>query len=249
MDAATFAVEAETEAGHWWFVGRRRLFGRMIARFGPSPTGRVLDIGTSTGTNLRLLRDEHFVNVVGLDNSDIAIRYCAEKGLGRVEKGDIGALPFADASFDFVLATDVIEHVDDDLAALREIHRVLKPGGRVLISVPAFPSLWGLQDRVAQHKRRYRARPLLARIASARLRRLEHFHFNFILFVPIWVARRVLDLFKVQLASEAEVNSPALNAFFTKLFACDVDLAPRLRPPFGVSLLVVAERPGEDVRD
>lgn len=149
MDIATYAVEAEVEATHWWFVGRRRLFGAELAKSGIKPTDRVLDIGTGTGANLRLLRSLGLAAVRGLDSSDEAIGYCVSKGLGAVQKGDICALPFADESFDFVLATDVIEHVDDDPAAAREIARVLAPGGIALISVPAFPSLWGLQDRQA----------------------------------------------------------------------------------------------------
>jgi ubiquinone/menaquinone biosynthesis C-methylase UbiE len=91
-----------------------------------------------------MLSDLGFKHVTGVDMSDDAIRFCAEKGLGHVEK-----LPFDNVSFDVVLATDIIEHVDDDNRALAEIARVLRPGGKVLITVPAFQALWGLQDEVA----------------------------------------------------------------------------------------------------
>ncbi|MBV9406438.1 MAG: class I SAM-dependent methyltransferase, partial [Acidobacteriaceae bacterium] len=146
MDAANFAVEAEVERTHWWFSGRRRLFARELLAAGVNPNARILDAGTGTGANLRMLRDLKLEYVTGLDSNELAIHFCASKGLGNVQIGDICAMPFESGTFDLVLATDVIEHVDDDRAALEEIARVLKQGGKVLMSVPAFPSLWGLQD-------------------------------------------------------------------------------------------------------
>ena len=151
MDAAAYAVEAEIEKVHWWFVVRRRLFARIIKELGVDSNSAVLDIGTGTGSNLRLLADLGIRRVTGLDFSDIAINFCKAKGLGSVQKGDVCQLPFADKSFDFVIASDIIEHVDDDRRALREIARVLADGGSALITVPAFPALWGLQDEIAMH--------------------------------------------------------------------------------------------------
>lgn len=242
MDAATYAVEAEIEKTHWWFVGRRRLFAREIARLNLRPDAKILDIGTSTGTNLRMLRELGFTNVTGLDASDEAIRFCREKGLGFVQKGDVTALPFADASFDLVLATDIIEHVDDDAQALKEIRRVARPGGFVLITVPAFRSLWGTQDDVAHHKRRYRKPELTGRIAQAGLSAQRVYHFNFLLFVPIWLARQIIRMARISLASENDVNAPGLNGVLTAVFEVDCRLSAVIRPPFGVSILTLAER-------
>nr|MCH9674054.1 class I SAM-dependent methyltransferase [Gammaproteobacteria bacterium] len=146
------------------------------------------------------------------------------------------------ASFELVLATDIIEHVNEDADALREIWRVLAPGGRVLITVPAFESLWGLQDERSAHVRRYRMKPLLQRVESSGLEPLTHYYFNYLLFVPIWLARRAIDLFKVNLDSENEVNSPALNRLLSAIFRLDVSTARLVRPPFGVSALVVAKK-------
>ena len=242
MDIATYAVEAEVEATHWWFVGRRRLFGAELAKSGIKPTDRVLDIGTGTGANLRLLRGLGLGAVCGLDSSDEAIGYCVSKGLGSVQKGDICALPFPDESFDFVLATDVIEHVDDDAAAAREIARVLAPGGMALISVPAFQSLWGLQDRQAFHKRRYRMGPLLSLLQKAGLSPQRHYHFNYLLFAPIYLARRVIDLLRIELKSENQINSRLLNRILSIVFLFDINTAPTIRPPFGVSILVMGKK-------
>jgi SAM-dependent methyltransferase len=242
MDAATFAVEAEAEATHWWFVGRRLLFAAELKQAGVTGTDRVLDIGTGTGANLRMLRDLGFGDVTGLDTSDVAISYCASKGLGTVRKGDICALPFADGSFDAVLATDVLEHVDDDEMAAREIARVLAPGGRVLITVPAFQSLWGLQDRQAFHKRRYRINQLLQVLGSAHLMPARSYYFNYLLFIPIYVSRRVIDSLQIDLKSEGQVNTPLINRVLLAIFRLDVRTAAVIKPPFGVSILVMAAK-------
>lgn len=243
VDLETYAVEAAVEANHWWFVGRRDLFGRVVAEFVPSRSAPVLDVGTSTGTNLRLLGSLGYENVQGVDCSDEAIRFCAEKGLGRVWLGHAYELPFPENSFRFVFATDVIEHLDDDVRALREIQRVLVPGGKVLITVPAFQNLWGLQDERAGHKRRYQRDELLARVREAGLCVVRLHYFNYILFVAIFVARRAMRRIRPTIHSENEINTPLLNRLLTSVFRLDVRTAPRLRPPFGVSLLVVAEKP------
>jgi len=241
MDRATYAIEAEVEATHWWFTERRWLFGRLIDGFSLPRDARILDIGTSTGTNLRMLRERGFTRAEGLDASEEAVRWCAEKGYGKVTQGDVCALPFADETFDCVLATDIIEHVDDDAAALRDIRRVLKPGGRVLITVPAFMALWGLQDEVGQHKRRYRARELRARAEAAGLRTLARFYFNYLLFLPILCVRSVVRLFNIRrLQNENQLNSPLLNRILQVIFRIDVWSARVLHPPFGVSFLLVA---------
>jgi SAM-dependent methyltransferase len=243
MEIPTYAAEAAIEADHWWFVGRRGLFAALLKGFPLPPDAAILDVGTGTGANLRLLRDLGFARVVGVDFSAEAIRFCAEKGLGSVQPGDVCALPFADRRFDLVFATDVIEHVEDDLAALREIRRVLRPGGHLLLTVPAFPILWGLQDEVSHHRRRYRLPLLVARLRAAGFAPQRYFYFNYLLFLPILAARRLMRLLQIRLASEGELNAKWLNRALTSLFRLDVKTAPWLRPPFGASALVVATRP------
>ena len=248
MEQSTYAVESRVEASHWWFTERRRLFSRLIAGLHLPADGPILDIGTSTGTNLRMLRDLGFSRVEGVDTSTESVRWCESKGLGHVTLGDVCNLPFEDASFEMVLATDIIEHVDDDATAIREIRRVLKPGGFVLVTVPAFMSLWGLQDDVSHHKRRYLAEQVLSRVTGAGLVVLQSFYFNYLLFVPIWLGRKIIRLFGVKLKSEAEVNTSWLNGIMKLIFRLDVATAPFLKPSFGVSYLVVA-RPRDSTED
>jgi SAM-dependent methyltransferase len=241
MDLRTYAVEDAIEADHWWFVARRQLFRERIAALGLPRSAPVLDIGTSTGTNLRLLAKMDFANVRGLDQSEAAIEYCRRKGF-TVAQGDVCALPFADAAFDLVLATDIIEHVDDDALAAREIARVLRPGGHALVTVPTFQSLWGLQDDVSQHRRRYRLGQLVEVLSAAGLAVEDAHYFNYLLFAPIWMARQVLRRLPVRPDSENQVNTPLINRVLTQVFTLDIRTAGKVRPPFGVSALAIARR-------
>lgn len=242
MDFATYEVEAQVEATHWWFVGRRKLFRSIVENIGIASSDAILDIGTSTGTNLRMLREAGFDNVRGLDLHEEAIRWCADKGLGHVDKGDICDIPSANNAYDLVLATDIIEHVDDDMAALREITRVLKPGARAIVTVPAFQSLWGLQDTVSQHKRRYRKQELIDKLCQVGLVADECFYFNYLLFFPIWFARKLIRLLGLKLSSENELNSLLINKILSFVFTFDIVTARKINPPFGVSVLVVVRK-------
>src|SRR5690242_9437722 len=236
MERPVHTIDAAIEETHWWFNGRRRLFARELQRGGVTARACALDTGTSAGVNLRMLRELGFRNVTGLDISEDAIAFCEEKGFGPVEHGDICAMPFAADSFDLVLATDVIEHVEEDDGALREIARVLRPGGTLLLTVPAFDLLWGLQDRVAQHKRRYRLKPLADKLTIAGLRVQRAYYFNYLLFIPILLARRAIDALGLRWKNVGQANAPLLNRLLSVIFAWDIRTAPLVKPPFGVSL-------------
>jgi SAM-dependent methyltransferase len=242
MNLDTYAVEAAVQHAHWWFVGRRQLLSRLLGELHPRADWRVLEVGTGTGANLPVLATLSVRQVIGCDLSADALRYSRRVSGLALAQADASALPFASDSFDLIVAADVIEHVDDDQAALREFARVLKPGGRFVITVPAFPSLWGPQDIVAHHRRRYRRDDLLAVVTRAGLRFSRCFYFNYLLFVPIWAARKLLLAFGVQVESENSINTAALNRLLTRVFLADVESAARLRPPFGVSLCVVGRK-------
>lgn len=240
MKTTVYAIEAQVRDTHWWFAGRRRLFARILHALGPLPSWRVLEVGVGTGANIEVLQRLGTKPVFG---SDIAIESEVAATGVIFTRADATRLPFRSSSIDLLVAADVIEHLDDDLAALREFARVLRPGGHLLLTVPAFPSLWGPQDVVAQHRRRYRRGPLLSRLRQSGISVRRCFHFNYLLFVPIWAARRLLLAFRVPVESENEINTPLVNRLLSRVFFADVDSAPILRPPFGVSLCVVARKP------
>lgn len=242
MENATYAVETEIEATHWWFGNRRRLLADTMAALGTGSSAAILDVGTGTGSNLRMLKELGYSNVQGLDLSHEAIKYCAEKKLGTVKHGDVCALPFASQSFDAVLATDIIEHVDDDAKAVSEIFRVLKPNAVCIFIVPTFQSLWGYQDEISHHKRRYRLKPFMGLIKKQRFEIENAFYFNYILMPPIWLGRQMIKVFKPKIKSENELNTPLLNKILDRVFAFDIMTARLVKPPFGVSAMVVARK-------
>lgn len=238
MNPEAMAVEDRFEARHWWFEGRRRLFRASLEPMRRGDSTAALDIGCGTGGNLRVLRGLAFSRITGIDISPAAVEYCRRKGFDDVHEGAVEALPLGDAEFDIALLTDVLEHVKDDSAALREVGRVLAPGGTLIVTVPAFMGLWGRQDEVSHHLRRYRAPEVTRIMESSGFIVEEVFYFNWILAAPIWLARRLLALMNSRIDSENSLTPGPLNVVLRWLFALDVRLAPHLRPRFGVSIFI-----------
>lgn len=242
MEQGVYDVDARVAGDHWWFRGRRMLFAAELRKLNVGPDSKFLDVGTGMGSNLRMLRDEGYRSLAGVDLSQVAVHHCVTNGFESVLMGDVTNLPFAEGNFNVVLATDIIEHVEDDRVALREMHRVLAPGGHIVIAVPAFPSLWGLQDEVAHHKRRYKMNDLVSVVRSGGFRINRSFYFNYLLFAPIWLARQIIRVLKLKRASESEFNTATLNRFLFWIFAIDIWTAPTLQLPFGVSILLIGQK-------
>lgn len=244
MEDEALIFESKIQKTHWWFAGRRFLFGNIIRQLGLQTSSKVLDLGSGSGTNLSMLRSLNFNNIHGLDISPAAVKLCRERGFANVTIGNICETGLPSNHFDLVLATDVIEHVEDDRAALREISRLLKNGKSALIAVPSFPSLWGLQDQVSFHCRRYCRGELMDKITSVGLKKRRHRYFNFCLCLPIWVFRLLLKRHPLGLKTENQINTPLLNRILTTIFFGDIFLTERIAVPFGVSEYCLAEKIG-----
>ena len=152
-------------------------------------------------------------------------------------------LPFADESFDLILATDIIEHIEEDALAMRELTRVLAPGGKILITVPTFMALWGRNDDLSHHKRRYNKVEISSLTLSTGLKIVKRFYFNFILFLPIWTVRRAFHHLPITSPAELKMTPSIINKLLFGIFSLDVALAPIIHPPFGVSYLIAGEKP------
>jgi len=161
MEKGSYEVEWRLNRFHWWFVGRRRLIRSLLSRLDIRRDSTVLDIGCGVGSNLSLLRLMGF-NVIGID-SEIYALSLARKNVSAVPlvNGDLVRLPILTNSIGLIVATDVLEHLGNDTLGLQEIYRTLERGGKVLITVPAFNFLWGIQDDVSKHQRRYSKKHLL----------------------------------------------------------------------------------------
>jgi SAM-dependent methyltransferase len=155
----------ELEDRHWWFRSRRRVVWALLRRADLPPSPRILDAGCGTGRNL--LEFGSLGEAEGVDFSGEAVDFCRRRGLERVQQADLEQLPFGDGHFDVVIATDVIEHLDDDRRAMAELRRVTAPGGRLVVTVPAYTWLWSRHDESLHHRRRYTVGRLSAQLTSA----------------------------------------------------------------------------------
>jgi SAM-dependent methyltransferase len=249
MDPRLFAQLHEIEATHWWFRGRRKIVAAVLDRIGGQPRA-ILDVGCGVGTNLDLLAERYpGARLHGIDVERDPLRFCRGDRDVPVCQADASALPFASASFDLVAALDTLEHVADDGAALREFLRVLRPGGTLLLTVPAFPALWGNVDDLGHHFRRYRKRELVERVSGAGFRPGLVRFVNVLLFPPIAAIRLLARALRRrgpapagELRSDFDlVRAGALNSLLARLFASEARLL-RWSLPFGVSLLCTATR-------
>ncbi|MCB0366670.1 MAG: methyltransferase domain-containing protein [Bdellovibrionaceae bacterium] len=243
MEDRTYQIEAQVESDHWWFRARRDLIAGYLHQLNLNDQTEILDVGSSTGTNLRLLQEMGFQKYQGVDTSQSSVDWCREKKLGFVSLGDAQDLPFAEAAFDVVLATDVLEHLGDDLKGAQELYRVLRPGGWALVTVPTFQSLWGKQDEVSLHKRRYRLSQVAKICLQAGFEVREKYYFNFLLFAPIWLARQVLKRIPNRIESENQVNTPLMNKVLYRVFSFDLSVAPWIKAPVGVSAFLLLQKP------
>jgi SAM-dependent methyltransferase len=246
MDAELYDAIRATEQDHWWYVGRRRLVFDWLERALPEyPTARVLDIGCGTGFNLQALRALGLNGTIGLDISDRALTFCRGRGLHALVRGDAARPPFCPESFDIVLALDLIEHIEDDRAALDGLLRILRPGGRLILFTPAFSFLWSAQDRVSHHYRRYTAADLRRKLHAAGYAIEKLSYANTVLFPIVWAGRALLRLSgrSETLTDENHLHPAWSNAALARLFSLERPMLRRWNLPFGVSLLAVAARP------
>lgn len=239
----TYPILYEIEQSHWWHVGRRRIiesFVKEICKQLPNKPPHILDVGCGTGANLLLL--SKFGDAEGVDVSADALSFCRERGLEKVKQGTAEQLPYDEATFDLVTALDVVEHLDDDLAGLKEMRRVLRPDGRVLIFVPTFMFLWGLQDDVSNHRRRYRMSELRAVLEQAGFEVERTTYANITFFLPILVMRKLMRLTGIKAESENNINVTALNGVLSRVLGAESTILRYTNLPFGVSGLCVARR-------
>lgn len=238
MERIIFDRMAALDQTHWWYVARRRILSDVVSRIIKPPVdARILEIGCGTGHNFGMLGA--FGTVDGLEVDDAA-RQIASDRLGRpVGSARLPNLDgIADGSYDLIALLDVLEHVEADAASLASIRTKLKPGGRILLTVPANRWMWSAHDTVHHHFRRYNGADLRGVVATAGLSVVCMTHFNTILF-PLAALFRILG--KLTGREDADDAQPAapLNAAFTALFGLERHLVGRIPMPFGVSLLAV----------
>ena len=239
MERVVYETMAELDQSHWWYKARREIIAALIRRIvKPPPNARLLEIGCGTGHNLAMLAEFGAVDALELDDE---ARTIAEKRLGRrvmsAPLPELAGVP--DGHYDLIGAFDVIEHIDDDKAALESVASRLKPGGKLVMTVPAHQWMWSAHDVINHHKRRYSKNGLKQLIAASPLRLDRIGYFNSLLF-PVAVAERFSS--KIRGKDEADLSVPPapINAALEAVFAAERHLVGRLPLPPGLSLFAVA---------
>jgi SAM-dependent methyltransferase len=231
----------QIEDKHWWFSARRKIVCKVISSLPLPRLPRILDAGCGTGGNLASLAI--FGNVIGVEADDAAIEMARERGIASVYKGSLpDDMPGESAQCDLVVMTDVLEHIDSDRDSLVTIKSLMNAGAYLVLTVPAFPFLWGPHDTAHHHKRRYVAATLRTALTGAGLQIAHLSYFNTLLF-PLIASVRLIEKMRPDGNGDLAIPSPLINRILEAIFASERHLISRIRLPFGVSLLAVARKP------
>jgi SAM-dependent methyltransferase len=245
MEFAEYQVMAHVERSHWWYVGMRTIADVWVRQLPPTPMPRrILDAGCGTGGNLAWLAQ--YGTPIGFDFSPVALPL-AQQYHYPLSRASIEAIPFADASFDLVTSFEVIYHrgVTNDVAALRECARVLKPGGHMLVRVPAFEWLRGHHDDRVHGQRRYTRTMLHAKLMTAGLTPLKTSYVNTLL-LPLALLQRWQERHSHADTAASDLAMPSLlvNTIGRMALTTEaIGLSVGIKWPVGVSLLCIAQRP------
>ena len=245
MKSDFYDIYASAEERHWWFLWREGMIESLVRSLSPAPGTKIIDVGCGTGMMVEGLGG--YGRTVGVELASEALAYCRKRGVPAVQ-GTVLSLPIRADAGEIIMSLDLIEHVDDDVAALREIRRILKPGGVVIITVPAFQILWSSHDEVNLHRRRYTTRQLRSAVEAAGFQTVRLTYTNTALFLPVLAFRMLKKVLRRgangSTASEADIGHvPApLNWLLLRLLRAETWAFGNMKRPFGVSILMVARK-------
>lgn len=242
MEPNIYTLMAALEENHWWFAARRAIAEKIIKQLDLPPDARILEAGCGTGGNLSMLSRYGQVQAMELD--DLARQMANAKGITQVVSGELpNKVPFQPKQFDLIALLDVLEHVEDDCNTLKILGSLLKPGGVLLISVPAFPFLWSAHDDVHHHKRRYLLGELNSKLGNASLEVVYASYFNTLLFPLIFGARLLGKLRSSKRESgDLTMPNPLINRLLFAIFSSERFVLGRWPMPFGVSAMAIARK-------
>lgn len=242
MEPSIYTLMATLEENHWWFSARRAIAENIIRQLRLPLDARILDAGCGTGGNLAML--SRYGQVHGMELDDQARQMANAKGFAQVLSGRLpDEVPYQQEQFDLIALLDVLEHVEDDRNTLGVLGSLLKPGGYLLISVPAFPFLWSTHDEVHHHKRRYFLSDLKSKLENAGLEITYASYFNTILF-PLIFGARLLGKLRTNKRESGDLTMPhpLINRLLFAVFSSERFVLGRWSLPFGVSAIAVARK-------
>jgi len=243
MNPAEYERMYRYEDHYWWFVSRRELVDSLIRQLPLPCCPIIVDVGCGTGATAAQLRQ--YGMVIGVDISPLALSWSRQRGLDNLLLSAAERLPIAHESVDVIVATDILEHLEDDIAVLKEFYRVLKPSGYVVVTVPAYSILWSEHDLALMHRRRYVARMLAKRGRSAGFDIVRLTYALFFLF-PLALVMRLLKR-RLPPDKQPEAQLPPLPDWMNRLLIrfqrIETAMLTRLRFPWGVSVVAVLRKP------
>lgn len=231
----------EVETSHWWFSVRKLIVADMVHSIASMPPGsKVLDVGCGTGAMLMMFSKEF--DAYGTDTSPIAIEYCRKRGLTNAFCCTLESFPHPEMRFELLTMLDVLEHIKDEGAVLRAAHQKLIPGGRILLTVPAYKYLWSIHDDLNHHQRRY-VKSQLVDVLQANGFAVDFVsYFNTILFPSAFVGRIAKKLIKPTHDTTLNIPVSPINSLLRTIFSFERLLLRKTSLPFGLSLIAVARR-------
>lgn len=232
----------EVETGNWWFVSRRRYLLDLL-KDAPRDS-KIIDIGCSSGIFLKDLEYLGFKseNLFGIDISEKAIENCKKNGISNAFVMDAQNIILPE-KFDIIIASDCLEHLQDDKKAINNWNEILKTGGMMYVFVPAFRSLWSYHDEVNQHFRRYTKSELKIKLSKAKLTILKASYWNFSLFLPVYIFRKISLFFPQSKKEEGQiVGNTYANFVLLRLILLENKLLKYINFPFGVSAFCIVKK-------
>jgi len=245
MERSFYKNYFKIEKEHWLMVGRRMIVSDTLSTYiiKKHKDTKILDFGCGSGLFVEELGQVGY-DAHGIDISSEAIKFGQLRGIRNLGVIEAHKIDFPDNTFDVVMTLDVLEHLEDEEWALKEMERVLKPGGIVIAMVPAYMFLWGIQDEVAHHYRRYTKAGLLRVINNTTsFETVRSSYFNTFLFLPITAVRFLTKILRVKSReSDFDINNPFLNKLFYSIFNFERKILQKINFPFGVSVLSILKK-------
>lgn len=241
MKPSVYEKMRQTDEVHWWFVARRKILGAALDRLALPRDAQILEVGCGPGGNLEMLQAFGTVSAVEMDRG--ACQVASDRSGIEVVQGSLpDALPFEAQSFDLIAAFDVIEHVERDRDSVAALARLLKPGGAMIVTVPAYAWLWSEHDEEHHHKRRYVRTEVDGLMRAAQLDVISCGYFNMLLFPLVALIRASKKFFGFPRGSDDDMPGALINNALQRIMASERALIRLFPLPFGTSILCIGRR-------
>lgn len=244
MDKSVYLDLIKIQDTHWWYVGRKKLLMNVLVKYinKENRNRNILDLGCGTGAMLKVAKQ--YGNVYGMDYNSSAVAYCNDILHENVKQGSLpNKVPYKNNMFDVIMCLDVLEHVKEDVESLETIFNLLKNNGIAIITVPAFQFLWGYNDDLVHHFRRYTKDDLISKSKNVGFSIINYSYFNVFLFPGIYLVRKLKKILNIQKPDLEETpKDNIINKLLRIIFLFEIKLQKYIRFPFGVSIFIILKK-------